>query len=76
MGDVPQIHIRNVNDAQVRESGDFILYWLIANRQLHFNFVLDRAGTLRCLEEAAGDIGHYILGVIHPRAKINGNASG
>jgi deoxyribodipyrimidine photo-lyase len=43
LGDVPQIRIRNVNDAPVRKSGGYVLYWMIASRRLHFNFALDRA---------------------------------
>jgi deoxyribodipyrimidine photo-lyase len=43
LGDVPQIRIRSVNDAPVRENGEYVLYWMIATRRLHFNFALDRA---------------------------------
>jgi deoxyribodipyrimidine photo-lyase len=32
-----------VNAAAVREDGDYVLYWMIASRRLHFNFALDRA---------------------------------
>jgi deoxyribodipyrimidine photo-lyase len=40
---VPAIRIRNCNDAPVRASGQFVLYWMIAARRLNFNFGLDRA---------------------------------
>ena len=43
MGTVPKIRIRTINQAGVRESGSYVLYWMIANRRLHFNFALDRA---------------------------------
>jgi deoxyribodipyrimidine photo-lyase len=43
VGDVPQIRIRNVNDVPVRGDGQYVLYWMIASRRLHFNFALDRA---------------------------------
>ena len=43
MGAVPKIRIRAVNAAAVREDGDYVLYWMIASRRLHFNFALDRA---------------------------------
>jgi deoxyribodipyrimidine photo-lyase len=43
VGQVPKIRIRKVNDAAIRESGDYVLYWMIANRRLQFNFSLDRA---------------------------------
>ena len=43
MSKVPKIRIRNVNEAPVRGNGDYVLYWMIASRRLHFNFALDRA---------------------------------
>lgn len=43
MGAVPKIRIRAVNVARTREDGDYVLYWMIASRRLHFNFALDRA---------------------------------
>jgi deoxyribodipyrimidine photo-lyase len=43
VGGVPKIRIRNVNDAPVRENSEYVLYWMIANRRLHFNFALDCA---------------------------------
>jgi deoxyribodipyrimidine photo-lyase len=40
---VPAIRIRNCNDAPVRTAGHYVLYWMIANRRLTYNFSLDRA---------------------------------
>src|SRR5262249_10444791 len=35
--------IRQANDAPVRPSRKYVLYWMIAARRLHYNFALDRA---------------------------------
>jgi deoxyribodipyrimidine photo-lyase len=43
VGTVPKIRIRTINQAGIRESSSYVLYWMIANRRLHFNFTLDRA---------------------------------
>ncbi len=43
MGGVPKIRVRKVNEAPMRESREYVLYWMIASRRLHFNFALDRA---------------------------------
>lgn len=40
---VPAIRIHACNRAAVRPSGNFVLYWMIANRRLRYNFALDRA---------------------------------
>lgn len=40
---VPAIRLRNCNSAPVRGSGGYLLYWMIANRRLVYNFALDRA---------------------------------
>lgn len=40
---VPELRIRQLNDAAVRRDGDFVLYWMIANRRLEWNFSLQRA---------------------------------
>ena len=39
---IPPIRCRTVNE-QSPASGDYVLYWMIANRRLHWNFSLDRA---------------------------------
>ncbi len=40
---VPKIRIRRVNEMPIRQDGDYVLYWMIASRRLHFNFALDCA---------------------------------
>jgi deoxyribodipyrimidine photo-lyase len=40
---VPAIRIRQQNQQQIRAGGDYVLYWMIASRRVHFNFALDRA---------------------------------
>jgi deoxyribodipyrimidine photo-lyase len=40
---VPQIRIRDCNQAAVNGGGDFVLYWMIAFRRIRWNFALDRA---------------------------------
>lgn len=40
---VPPIRIRTANTAPLRPSAGYVLYWMIANRRLAFNFALDRA---------------------------------
>jgi deoxyribodipyrimidine photo-lyase len=46
---VPAIRIRNCNDAPTLPEQQFVLYWMIANRRLSYNFSLDRA-LERCRE--------------------------
>lgn len=40
---VPELRIRQLNDVSIRRDGDFVLYWMIANRRLTWNFSLQRA---------------------------------
>jgi deoxyribodipyrimidine photo-lyase len=40
---VPATRIRESNRAPIRESGNFVLYWMIGARRLTSNFALDRA---------------------------------
>ena len=40
---VPAIRIRACNREAVNPGGKFVLYWMIANRRLRYNFALDRA---------------------------------
>lgn len=40
---VPAIRIRTANDAPIRADGEFVLYWMIAQRRAGWNFALDRA---------------------------------
>src|SRR5271168_1043951 len=43
MSGTPELRIRECNRQGVNPSGDYILYWMIANRRLQYNFSLDRA---------------------------------
>lgn len=43
MANTPKIRIRKCNARDVQSRGDYVLYWMIANRRLHYNFSLDRA---------------------------------
>ncbi|HXX14791.1 MAG TPA: hypothetical protein VEJ47_07790 [Candidatus Eremiobacteraceae bacterium] len=40
---VPSVRIRERNQHGLRESGRYVLYWMIASRRLRYNFALDRA---------------------------------
>lgn len=42
-GGAPRARVRSVNQAPVRASGSFVLYWMIAARRARSNFALDRA---------------------------------
>jgi deoxyribodipyrimidine photo-lyase len=43
MAAVPEIRIRTLNEARVATNGDFVLYWMVANRRSTWNFSLQRA---------------------------------
>ena len=43
MSKVPEIRIRDLNSKEIRTDGDYVLYWMIANRRHHSNFSLQRA---------------------------------
>lgn len=40
---VPDSRIQECNGAPVNPEGDYVLYWMIANRRTHWNFSLQRA---------------------------------
>ena len=40
---VTELRVRAVNAAELRSSGRYVLYWMIAARRTHDNFALDRA---------------------------------
>jgi deoxyribodipyrimidine photo-lyase len=40
---VPEIRVRDCNGAAVRPAAKYVLYWMIANRRVAWNFALDRA---------------------------------
>lgn len=48
-GAVPACRVRRCNDRPLNANGEFVLYWMIANRRPHWNFALDRA-----IEHAVG----------------------
>ena len=43
MRDFPQLRLRCANNKGVDPDGDYILYWMIANRRIAWNFSLQRA---------------------------------
>lgn len=43
MNVVPGVRIRDANVSCVRADGEYVLYWMIANRRMEYNFALDRA---------------------------------
>lgn len=43
MNAVPAIRVRPLNDAPVRDTGAFVLYWMIASRRTTYNFGLQHA---------------------------------
>jgi deoxyribodipyrimidine photo-lyase len=72
---VPSIRLRSCNTAPLRSSGSYVLYWMIANRRLAYNFSVDRAlehcrefrkplvilEALRCGYEWASDRHHRFV---------------
>lgn len=87
---VPDLRIRQLNDATIRRDGDFVLYWMIANRRLQWNFSLQRAAehakilnkpllvleALRCGYQWASDRLHrFVLqGMADNRATAEGSS--
>lgn len=43
MNKVPSLRIRTINSEEVSDSGDYVLYWMIAFRRAQYNFSLQRA---------------------------------
>ena len=43
MNKVPAERIRKLNESAPRGDGEFVLYWMTANRRLHSNYSLQRA---------------------------------
>jgi deoxyribodipyrimidine photo-lyase len=41
--DVPLIRLHDANRQDIRCDGEFVLYWMVANRRTHWNFSLQRA---------------------------------
>lgn len=46
MAQTPAIRIRTLNDISPNPEGDYVLYWMIANRRVNWNFSLQRAVEL------------------------------
>ncbi|HAA02345.1 MAG TPA: deoxyribodipyrimidine photolyase, partial [Syntrophobacteraceae bacterium] len=40
---IPESRIVQVNQAPIHVDGRFVIYWMIANRRVHWNFSLERA---------------------------------
>ena len=45
MNEVPSIRVKKLNEKPFNPHGDFVLYWMIANRRILWNFSLQRAVT-------------------------------
>ncbi|QDV67055.1 Deoxyribodipyrimidine photo-lyase [Rosistilla carotiformis] len=43
---IPELRIRDLNAKSVRPDGQFVLYWMIANRRTRYNFSLQHAASL------------------------------
>lgn len=43
---VPEIRIRQINQSPLKDDGEYVLYWMIANRRIRYNFSLQRAVEL------------------------------
>ncbi len=46
MSKTPHVRIRTLGDQPVRPTGDYVLYWMIANRRTTWNFSFQRAADL------------------------------
>lgn len=46
VANVPQLRVSTLDDRPVRERGDFVVYWMVANRRRRHNFALQRAAEL------------------------------
>ena len=42
---IPEIRVRSVNEERVAESGDYVLYWMTAQRRARWNFGLQHAAS-------------------------------
>jgi deoxyribodipyrimidine photo-lyase len=43
---IPELRIRALNEAPLRDDGSYVLYWMTAARRTRFNYALDRAVEL------------------------------
>ncbi|KAA3611916.1 MAG: deoxyribodipyrimidine photolyase [Planctomycetota bacterium] len=88
----PEHRIRLLNRKEIRTDGGYVLYWMTANRRLHYNFALQRAvqwarslgkpllilEALRCDTRWASDRSHAFLlqGMNQHRRELEGSAVG
>ena len=86
--DIDSIRIRSVNEQSIRPDGEYVMYWMIANRRMGWNYSLQRAvdwakllgkpllifEPLRCKYRWASDRFHYfvIQGMADNRAACAG----
>ena len=40
---IPEVRVQALNSHPIRDDGDYVLYWMIAFRRVHWNFALDHA---------------------------------
>lgn len=81
---IPELRIRTLNDQPISEDGDYVLYWMVANRRTHWNYSLQRAAewardlgkpllileALRCDYKWASDrLHHFVIGGMADNAK-------
>ena len=43
MAAIPELRLESCNEKPIRPEGEFVLYWMIAFRRVHWNFALDHA---------------------------------
>jgi len=48
MKNVPEIRVHAQTDSQANADGEFVLYWMIANRRTEWNYSLQRAVAWAC----------------------------
>lgn len=41
--EVPSVRVERLNEKPVRPDGEYVVYWMTANRRLTYNFALQRA---------------------------------
>jgi deoxyribodipyrimidine photo-lyase len=75
MSSIPDLRVRRVNDREVSDASDYVLYWMISSRRGTYNFGLERAvewakqlnkplvilETLRCDYQWASDRLHKFV---------------
>jgi deoxyribodipyrimidine photo-lyase len=73
--DINELRIRSMNDSPINPGGAYVLYWMIANRRVHWNYSLQRAADwakhlgkpllifepLRCKYHWASDRIHWFV---------------